>query len=139
MKPFLALVVATALLGCAPKQDAESRQRFTPCSPIAGMEDRDLPADARRAILEAQEDVCAVLAGSRPVHARSVAPPKVKQFLGQHYVGRGYRLVVVQDTFEVGGAYFATYGPIVYFDSHGRNPGVGQISQVRVVTLPPVR
>ena len=113
-----------------------SSAQFTPCEPIAGLEDPDIPSEARTTILEAQEDFCAVLANREPTHAHKVSPPSTTKKIGStYYVGHGYRLTVFRDTFEVGGAYFGFYGPVLHFDSGV--PGQGEMSQVRVVTLPP--
>lgn len=129
---ILAVLLLTA---CSRSSVPTPSVQFIPCSPIAGLEDPDIPSEARTTVLEAQEDFCAVLANREPTHAHKVSPPSTITKSGStYYVGRGYRLTVVRDTFETGGAYFGLYGPVLHFDS--RVPGQGEMSQVRVVTLP---
>ena len=131
------ILAALFLTACSQSPVPRPSAQFTPCWPIAGLEDPDIPPEARTTILEAQEDFCAVLENREPKHAHKVSPPATTKKRGStYYAGRGYRLTVVRDTFETGGAYFGFYGPVLHFDSPG--PGRGKMSQVRVVTLPPM-
>ena len=140
MKRVLSVLAILLVAACARPTAPASGDKSSPCSPIAGLDDPDLPVETRTTILEAQQDFCAVLANHEPLHARNVPPPSGTRKRGtSYYAGRGYRLVMHRDVFEVGGAYLGYYGPVLHFDSDANVPGPGQLSQVRVVRLPPVR
>ena len=134
---LLCLCAAACARQSAPP-GAPAAAAFTPCGPIANLDDSDLPPSSVTVVREAQEDFCRVLVNGAPIHARRVARWQ-KRPLGTYYQGRGYRLIMVRDTFEAGGAYFGSYGPVLYFQSEESGPGIAQMSQVRVVRLPPVR
>ena len=139
MNRLLSMVAIVLVAACARPPTPTSVDQFSPCSPIAGLDDPDLPADTRTTVREAQEDFCAVLANRQPVHAKNVPPPSGTKKRGTtYYAGRGYRLVMYRDAFEVGGAFLGYYGPVLQFDSSANVPGPGQLSQVRVVRLPTV-
>ena len=139
MKRVLGVLVASLLAACSQPHAPAAADKFSPCSPIVGLDDPDLPTEARTTIREAQEDFCAVLDNREPTYAKRVAPPATTKKRGStYYAGKGYRLVMYRDDFEAGGAFFAYYGPVLHFDSRANIAGPGQLSQVRVVRLPPV-
>ena len=140
MKRVLGVLIVMLVAACSRPPAPSTVDTFSPCSPVAGLEDPDLPAKARATIREAQEDFCAVLANREPLHAKRVSPPATIERRGStYYSGRGYRLVMYCDYFEAGGAFFGYYGPVLHFESRTGVAGPGQLSQVRVVRLPRVR
>lgn len=140
MKRVLGVLTAILVAACSQSPAHPTVDSFSPCSPVAGLDDPDLPAEARATIREAQEDFCAVLANREPLHAKRVlSPATTKKHGSTYYSGRGYRLVMHRDSFEAGGAFFGYYGPVLHFESRTGAAGPGQLSQVRIVRLPPVR
>lgn len=139
MKRMFVALVCCSLAACSPPHEPSSVDAFGPCSPVSGLDAPDLPEAARTRIRMGQEDFCLVLANREPVHAKRVAPPAGDSHPGRtYYAGEGYRLVVHREIFEVGGAFFGYYGPVLHFEGRSNVDGPGQLSQVRVVPLSPV-
>src|SRR6185312_11044024 len=103
MKRLLGVLVASLVAACSQAPAPAVADKLSPCSPVVGLDDPDLPADARTTIREAQEDFCAVLANREPIHAKRIEPPATTKKRGStYYVGQGYRLEMYRDEFEAG-------------------------------------
>lgn len=132
---FAALLFA-ALAGCA--QPEPIVPALSKCEPFSGVR-WDLMSDSdRRSLKEASADFCAVLAGDSPIHAKLDA-----KFMPsgngdtRRFLGHGYKITAVRRIGFVGGVLSAVVGPVLQLDGQMGPDGPVEVSQLRVVGLPP--
>ena len=133
---IVCLLAALALISCS--RESSTVDVPQQCQPLVDIAWDYMSREDKAALSEASEDFCAVLVGKSPVHAQPdlqfSAPPNGST---RRYLGRGYQLTAVRNARFIGGVPVGVAGPVLRFDS---NLGAGEsleISQLRIVGIPP--
>jgi hypothetical protein len=110
------------------------------CEPFRDLALDEMSPHDRETLSNAASDFCAILAGAPPPHARpspDFTPPPNSGT--QLYLGRGYRITAMRDYRFVGGTAVGVVGPVLRLDAGIASPEPIEVSQVRVVGVPPTR
>ena len=82
---------------------------------------------------EASEDFCSVVSGENPIHAKlDTAAPVPADGGTLFYIGRKYKLTVLNSLSEFGSFSGTAHGPIITFDDSFAPGNTNEISNVRV-------
>ena len=134
-KTLVFLAIAT-LAGC-------NRSDFPPAastacqSPFVGVDQSDASHEERRILLEASEDFCAVVSGKEPIHAKFDSDAALPSDGGtKFYIGRKYKLTVLNSLSSFGGFNGMAHGPVIKFEESFAPGNTNVISSIRVYALP---
>lgn len=135
--------VATVLMGlgliaCSREMPSQSIEQG--CEPFRDLAWEEISPDDRETLSNAVSDFCAILAGAPPPHARpspDFTPPPNSGT--QLYLGQGYRITAMRDYRLVGGTAVGVVGPVLRLDAGIASPDPIEVSQVRMVGVPPTR
>ena len=135
--------VATALIvlglaACAREMPSQSIEQG--CEPFRDLAGEEMSPNDRETLSNAASDFCAILAGTPPPHARrspDFTPPPNSGT--QLYLGRGYRITAVRNYRFVGGTPVGVVGPVLRLDAGIASPEPIEVSQVRLMGVPPTR
>nr|WP_298128702.1 hypothetical protein [uncultured Pseudoxanthomonas sp.] len=135
--------VATALIvlglaACSREMPSQSIEQG--CEPFRDLAWEDMSPNDRETLSNAASDFCAILAGAPPPHARrspDFTPPPNSGT--QLYLGRGYRITAVRNYRFVGGTPVGVVGPVLRLDAGIASPEPIEVSQVRLMGVPPTR
>ena len=132
MKRVLATGVLLLLLGCNSSEFPAARE--TSCqAPFANLASSGANPEDLQILQEASEDFCAVVAGKEPLHAKfddTAALPSDGGSL--FYVGRKYKLTVLNSLSSFGSFNGTAHGPIITFDESFAPGNTNEISNIRV-------
>jgi hypothetical protein len=106
-------------------------------APFADLATSGASPDDQLVLREASEDFCAVVAGKAPIHAKfdkTAALPSDGGTL--FYIGRKYKLTVLNSLSEFGTYQGTAHGPILTFDDSFAPGNTNTISSIRVYPLP---
>ena len=110
----------------------------TPCQePFVNLTTSGASQEDQAILREASEDFCAVVAGKEPIHAKfdeSAALPSDGGTM--FYIGRKYKLTVLNSLSGFGSFQGMAHGPIITFDESFAPGNAREISNIRVYPLP---
>jgi hypothetical protein len=136
MTKLLGYLVLVALAGC-------TRVDFPPAtatacqSPFVDVERSGASAEDQLILREASEDFCAVVSGKEPIHAKVDSDAALPADGGTtFYVGRKYKLTVLNSLSSFGGFNGMAHGPVITFDESFAPGNTNVISSIRVYPLP---
>ncbi|WP_142126321.1 hypothetical protein [Pseudoxanthomonas sp. 3HH-4] len=130
------LVCLVALAGC-------NRVDFPPAAatacqdPFVAVEMSGASAEDQLILREASADFCAVVSGKEPVHAKVDSDAALPADGGTtFYIGRRYKLTVLNSLSSFGGFNGMAHGPVITFDESFAPGNTNVISSIRVYPLP---
>jgi hypothetical protein len=136
MTKFLGCLVLVALVGCN-RVDFPTATATACQSPFADVEKSDASAEDQLILREASEDFCAVVSGKEPIHAKVDSEAALPADGGtRFYIGRKYKLTVLNSLSSFGGFNGMAYGPVITFDESFAPGNTNLISSIRVYALP---
>ena len=137
MKVLLAVITLT-LVACT--QSAPPAATAPACAPFRDLAWEHMSPDDRATLSDASDDFCAVLAGNRPPHAQQSLDFKPPPNSGTRlYLGQRYQLTALRSYRFAGGVPVAVAGPVLRLDAGIASPEPIEVSQVRLIGMPPVR
>jgi hypothetical protein len=103
------------------------------CDPFIDVDGSRASSEDRLILKEASEDFCAVIAGKDPIHARVALGVDLPSDGGtRFYVGRRYKLTVLNSLSSFGGYPGVAHGPILKFDASFAPGNTSEISNITV-------
>jgi len=135
MTRVLALLGLLSIAGCNSSEFPDAKG--TPCqAPFANLSRSGANAEDQQILREASEDFCAVVAGMEPLHAKfDDAAPLPSDGGTLFYVGRKYKLTVLNSLSSFGSFEGTARGPILTFDESFAGGNTNEISNIRVYPL----
>lgn len=133
-----AALIALSLAACLRETPSPSMEHG--CEPFRDLAWDEMSPNDREALSNAASDFCAILAGAPPPYARpspDFTPPPNSGT--QLYLGQGYRITAMRNYRFVGGTAVGVVGPVLRLDAGIASPEPIEVSQVRVVGVPPTR
>lgn len=136
MTRILALLALLAIAGCNSSEFPQAEG--TPCqAPFADLSGSGASPEDQQILREASEDFCAVVAGAEPLHAKFDDTAPLPSDGGTlFYVGRKYKLTVLNSLSSFGSFEGTAHGPILRFDESFAGGNTNEISNIRVYPLP---
>lgn len=132
----LAILAVLSLVGCNSSEFPPAAG--TPCQvPFADLANSGASTEDQQVLREASEDFCAVVSGKEPRHAKfddTAALPSDGGTL--FYVGRKYKLTVLNSHSSFGSFNGTAHGPILTFDESFAPGNTNVVSNIRVYPLP---
>ena len=136
-RAFVLLACLLPILGGCDRQDFPPATATACQSPFVGLATSRASAEDQAILREASEDFCAVVAGNKPVHARFDTEAALPSDGGTlFYVGRKYRLTVLNSLSDFGSFQGTAHGPIITFDEAFAPGNTREISSIRVYESP---
>ncbi|GAB2513277.1 hypothetical protein GCM10027084_28870 [Pseudoxanthomonas sangjuensis] len=110
----------------------------TPCQePFVNLVSSGATQEDQAVLREASEDFCAVVAGKEPIHAKfDETAPLPSDGGTKFYIGRKYKLTVLNSLSGFGSFHGTAHGPIITFDESFAAGNTNEISSIRVYPLP---
>ena len=136
MRIAIAILSILVLLSGCNTPDFPPAADTTCLAPFAGLETSGASSDDQLILREASEDFCAVVAGKAPIHAKfdkTAALPSDGGTL--FYIGRKYKLTVLNSLSQFGTYQGTAHGPIITFDDSFAPGNTNTISSIRVYPL----
>ncbi|MDI9239099.1 hypothetical protein QLQ15_09275 [Lysobacter sp. LF1] len=136
MTRVLAILTALTLVGCNSSEFPAAKGASCQ-APFADLANSGASTEDQQVLREASEDFCAVVSGKEPRHAKfddTAALPSDGGTL--FYVGRKYRLTVLNSLSSFGSLNGTAHGPILTFDESFAPGNTNVISNIRVYPLP---
>lgn len=135
MSKILISLASIFLFGCNSSEFPPAKD--TTCqAPFADLANSGASLNDQLILREASEDFCAVVAGKNPIHAVfdiTAALPADGGTL--FYVGRKYKLTVLNSISSFGSFNGTAHGPIITFDESFAKGNTNAISSIRVYPL----
>jgi len=136
MMKVLAFLGLITLVGCNRSEFPVAKG--TPCqAPFADLSRSGASPEDQQVLREASEDFCAVVAGREPLHARFDETAALPSDGGSlFYVGRKYKLTVLNSMSSFGSFNGTAHGPVLTFDESFAPGNTNVVSSIRVYPLP---
>ena len=134
----LAYLLPFALLLAGCNNSSFQPAAGTPCqTPFVNLAASGATPEDQVILREASEDFCAVVAGKKPIHAKFDETASLPSDGGTlFYIGRNYKLTVLNSLSGFGSFHGTAHGPIITFDESFAPGNTNEISNIRVYPLP---
>lgn len=133
-----AALIALSLAACSRETPSPSMEHG--CEPFRDLAWDEMSPNDRETLSKAASDFCAILAGAPPPHAQRSPDFKPPPNSGtQLYLGRGYQVTAVRNYRFAGGTAVGVVGPVLRLDAGIASPEPIEVSQVRLMGVPPIR